>query len=371
MHPLQKGSLGFRVRTPTHFGYHMGAMKSTKHRHVAGRAAERLDAALRVDADAARREHALVAMATLLVSGGCRACSSPREVNRLMPDGEWFRTRHELRRVTGGRKAALRRLAAGGIVPAGRFGAWSPDFWAGLRLSGAIHPDSHPREWVVRFPRRHEALLEDMLGEAPFMRRWSDSKRGVTLWSLWAAEMGADDPAGAGVLAGLMAGARRLDDGQGMGWAVVTDSLGARRLLGDLMVPFVVERRRRGLALSPFWGALVAHMMPAASAERYRLWLRPACCPLLPWAFLAHAWGKGFAGMRRHVPWASARPWAIRGRFPTEGRRLRRAGLDRLGFLGVSPVLRAAWLEGARRKGLDFEGGMCHDGLVKGEEGTP
>jgi len=111
----------------------------------------------------------------------------------------------------------------------------------------------------------------------------------------------------------------------------------------------------------PFWGALLWWMMPPASGARYRLWLRPACCPLLPWAFLASAsGGPGCRLDRRAVPWASCRETLVRLGLPTGSRSLRREGFRRLGLRGVAPAVRAAWLEGLS-KGVDFSGRLCHD----------
>lgn len=321
---------------------------------VSGLAAEKLDSHFRKADELAslpKREAAIRAVALLLVTKGLQACTSPSEVNKHMPEGQWFLSRKELRQATGGTWAVIKRLQQGGIIPKGALGAWSPDFWTGLKLSRVIrsnHPSRPDRLWLIRHPDAHPALLEDLEGEVPFVIKSANAKCGKTYWSLWAALMGADNPRGAGVLAGLLAGGRRVERGR-KSWVGLVNQSGVVSLLDDFMIPWE-DGGRDGVLVSPFWGVLVMHLMPYRSAERYRLWLRPASYPLLPWVFLAYAYGSG--AERWMAPW-TCNPRCLKvAKYPSGIKSLRRVGFELLKLRGVSPVIREAWIEGMASRGV-------------------
>ena len=327
----------------------------------------------------ARNEAAIRASALLLVTRGWLAATSPNEVNRLMPEGEWFRSARELRMATGGGYAVAKRLAAGGVIPLSSLGKWTPDFWAGLIMSGALRPSNRPRQWFMQHAKRgHSHLLAILTGDVPFRRSWAQTAHGVAFWSLWAANMGADDPESTGVLAGMWAGGRRVER-RGVSWIGIAWRERNAALLDRHLIPKLCEGRQGvgTLLVSPFWGVLLSTEMPEGFGQWFRLWGgRKGMCPLLPWAFLAYAWGKypGEKGKHRGmVPWAVGTKQMISAGIGIKGKRLRRLAFEQFGMRGVSPEVRAAWLRGLVARGveasdfpegkipLDFESHLCHD----------
>ena len=338
----------------------------------------------------ARNEAATRASALLLVTKGFRVATSPSDVNKLMPEGQWFRSQRELRMATGGGREVLRRVAAGGVIPLSSLGCWTPDFWSGLVSSGAIHRMNRPRQWIMVSPKAHAALADALTApRVPFEIPWSRKPYGLVLFGLWPAEMGADDPEGVGVLAGLLAGGRRIER-NGESWLGITWRERNAALLERHLIPYIkIMAGQDTLLVSPFWGRLLADSMPPEIGEWFRLWKgRKAMCPLLPWAFLAYAWGvwpgkRGSSASRGMVPWTVSRQAMNSNHGIKVGRRgLRRLAFEKLGMRGVSPGVRAAWLKGLAARGvkaedfpvgkvpLDFDEHMCHS-VGKEKEGQP
>ncbi len=329
----------------------------------------------------ARNEAAIRAACLLLVTKGRPAASTPAEVNRLMPKGEWFRSARELRLATGGERAVIRRLAAGGVIPLPALGKWTPDFWTGLVASGAIWPSNRSQQWFIK--NGHIQLVEALCGDVPFKRSWAKTAHGVAFWGLWAAKMGADNPEGVGVLAGMLAGGRRVERA-GEVWLGIAWRESNAALLEKHLIPYIVVGKpgRGTILVSPFWGALLADEMPSVIGEWFRLWSgRKGMCPLLPWGFLAYAWGKTPGKARWMVPWALDRSLMADLGIGVEPKKVRRLAFERLGMRGVSQGVRAAWLRGLAARGvtvddfpvgkvpLDFEGHLCHDLGNEGKEG--
>ncbi len=103
-------------------------------------------------------------------------------------------------------------------------------------------------------------------------------------------------------------------------------------------------------------------------------------CPLLPWAFIAYAWGKQPGEARWMVPWAITRnPFYVK-KMGIGLKRVRRLAFEMYKMSGVSEGVREAWLRGLVERGvseddfppgkkpLDFAGALCHDAALKGEE---
>lgn len=342
----------------------------------------------------ARREAALRAVCLLLVRGGRARCNSPLLVNGLLPEGvKRFRTEHEVWRVTGGLPVAAERLAAGGVLPAGVLGEWSSDFLYGLVMSGAIRKAEGVQSFMVRSLASRPALRAALEGELPFNCRVVKTVKmggpagGLVLTGAWAFRMGADDPEGVGVLAGLLAGGYRLEHG-GQSWIALTARPVSLALLDSYGVPYV---RNAGwgvcgrVLVSPFWGALLSYEMPVVFGQWFVGWssgrlIQRGMCPLLPWAFLRAVWGerccKGFP--RNAVPFLVDRN-CLWGSYGIGVGQVRELALRRLGFFRVDPRLRGVWLRRMEREGimvsdfpvgkvpLDFVGGLCHNEVVKGD----
>lgn len=329
-----------------------------------------------------RRELAIQVACLLLVTRRGNAYRKANSVNELMPEGQWFRSDWELWEATGGRPLLIKRLAAGGVIPPGSLGKWSPDFWHGLISSGAFKSMMHFKRWAVKFPANRPYLVPAIQGHVPFARVWANCRMGTVFRSMLAARMGADNPTGIGVLAGLIAGGRRVErDGEswiGFAWR----RQNAAVVLAHQIPCVKVGREGKGTILvSPFWGALLATEMPEGFRQWFLLWGgRKGMCPLLPWAFIAHAWGKQPGEARWMVPFALSREGLHYSGFGIGFRRVRRDAFTLLGMSGVSPEVRAAWLRGLVARGvtredfagckipLDLDALLCHTLDQKGGE---
>lgn len=369
--------------------YHMGTHKSRKIVCAQGVGLQATgDAILRaVRGDpTARNEAAIRASALLLVTRGRKAAASPLEVNMLMTGGQWFRSQRELRLATGGERAVIKRIVAGGVIPLSSLGKWTPDFWFGLVSSGAIRAIDRPQQWLMEHPDARPFLVASLTGDVPFRISWSRTKRGLLMWSLWVARMGPDDPEGVGVLAGLLAGGRRIERGGGDGesWLGIAWRGHNAVVLEKHFVPYIkVGRVGNGMLLvSPFWGALLANEMPVEIGEWFRLWGgRKGMCPLLPWAFLAYAWGVYPGKANKMVPFAIDPNGMLNAGIGIRRKVVRRVAFERFGMTGVSSGIRTAWLKGLVARGvrvedfpegkvpLDFESHLCHTVGVEGKAG--
>ena len=227
------------------------------------------------------------------------------------------------------------------------------------------------------------ALKEALMGHLPFhcMVKGCKGVDALTLYGLWAAKMGADDPSGTEVLAGLLAGGR-LAEYEGRLWTGVACRPGNATLFQSYGIPFFKPKGactgRGSYFVSPFWGALLSEEMPEVFGRHF--WglggprVKKGMCPLLPWAFLRMASGVPYvdkypAGI---VPYLAQRV-GLRVNHGIGLTAVREEALRRLGYVGVDPRLRMAWMRGMALRGLrpadfpkgkvpvDFTDGFCHD----------
>lgn len=329
------------------------------------------------------REVATRAACLLLVKQGRSSQKSAVLLNAALPcDARRFRTDHEVWRVTGGYKVLGKRLKAGGVLPAGSLGEWTPDFLSGLRESGGLQKTAHQSYWFTAPLKWRPALRSALEGELPFSCRTNPDGDRLSLYGSWAFSLGADNPEGIGVLAGLLAGGRYMRH-EGKCWLAVIGHEASTVILESYDIPFI--RVKNGvpvdghLLVSPFWGALLGWEMPGVFRQWFANWKGwKGMCPLLPWAFLRGAWGgKVYDLDFKAVPFLVERTGLL-DRHGIGIGQVREEGFRRLGFSRVDPRLRVAWLKYMKLEGvklsdfprgkipLDFEGVLCHDDVTKG-----
>jgi hypothetical protein len=210
----------------------------------------------------------------------------------------------------GAPKSAIHRLRMGDLGIEAEMRPWTPEFFLGLRLSGALQEKE-----AERF--RIDATAHSELGED------------IGQWHI-AGKLGADDgfgrrrlvgcpatllppvdPQGESVLAGLFAGANVIEiDGEQ--WLEFAASDQAKALLDSwtiLYSPSKATRTKRNmLRVSPFYAALFANLMPMHSQRRALGIRKPAMCPLLPQLY----WNWLYAPIKpnkRILPFADALPF--------------------------------------------------------------
>lgn len=328
----------------------------------AGRRAKRL-----VTPDGSvRKEVAIQVACTLLVTRGHGFHSSAVEVNKLMGTHDGFHCDFALWRATGGLPNLILRLENGKVIPKGVLAEWSPDFWHGLKSSGAISRVKRAT-WVttpqlVDRPALKEAFLPaspdaNPLGFSCKAQMWGGK---VKMDNLWIAEMGGDDPYGEGAvesLMGVLAGGRRVWVKK-QSWLAIPKRDEVVRILQGVNVPYLDWKRvgPRTILVSPFWGALLAPLMPSSFRQWFEGWgMRPShvgMCPLLPWAFMRGAWGKV---SEVKVP-EGAIPWMVNRHTLAFSRisvlKVKEESLKRYGFLGVDSRVRKAWLRSMWLRGV-------------------
>lgn len=312
----------------------------------------------------ARRKSVREAAARLLVLRGYGPHRHAKEVNLTLPVGGKLESDRALWKITGGWRGLIPLLERGGLFPGGLGGGWSEGLIAGLRLSGALRRQyvgpkgSWPAAWRVGPVGGHPALEAAFLAPSlPFACRVAVGRRGLVLWGFWGGRLGAPDPEGAEVMAGLLMGSRPMG-AQGRLWMGVRSSGGSRALLASWGIPvafsgFLVGRRRFDL-VSPFWGALFAWLMPEAARPLMCGWGLPGSCPLLPWAFLRMAGGSrvsdGFP--RAGLPYlVSRRAMWFRG-VPLGD--VHERAVRELGMVRVDPRMRRVWAGHMGSLGLEF-----------------
>ena len=250
--------------------------------------------------------------------------------------------------IVGGVRAVLRRIGQGGLGTDGRMGTWTPGFLCGLRMSGALRPDG--KAWAV-WARTHRELLSDIeTMPVPHRLEPRAGRNGVRrLRRCPAMLLPASDPRGADVVAGLFAGAalRNQRDGR---WLELPGTDAVKALLDEWTILSSDRGRFRGRArigVSPFFGALFAHLMPVNSRERIIGLKRPATCPRLPvlyweWAFSRK--GNRMLPSKEALPFACSRRTFFRRGWSRKG--LHQQAID-AGICHVDPRLRelmARWL---------------------------
>jgi hypothetical protein len=289
---------------------------------------------------------------------------------------DWFvYSNNELKKITGGRERLAERLREGDLFPRSSLeflGKWTPEFWSGLKSSGVICSDSRNRNcWHVNAKGRTAVNVVFKDRVLPFHCTVSKSKieGRILLSGLWVAQMAVGDPSGIGVLAGLLAGSRRVEY-KNRSWIGVCRREANAALLKSYGIPYSEMNSggfRRCYLVSPFWGKLLAHEMPDGFREWYEGWDgRIGGCPLLPWVFLSLAWGckSGWKIPKGVLPCLIRRD----SLFLTgvKFKAIRELGIRELGMLRVDVRLRVAWLERMRVLGIkaaDFREGQAPVGL--------
>jgi len=312
----------------------------------------------------ARQRAVREAAARVLVLRGYGPHRRAREVNLALPRGDKLESDRALWKITGGWRGLVAILERGGLFPGGLGGGWSEGLIAGLRLSGALRRQyvgsrgTGPAVWRVKPIGGHPALGAAFLaGGLPFACRVAVGRRGLVLWGFWGGRLGASDPGGAEVMAGLLMGCRPME-AQGRLWMGVGSSVGSRALLASWGIPVAFPGVRLGRGrfdlVSPFWGALFAWMMPEAARPLMGGWGLPGSCPLLPWAFLRMAGGSrvsdGFP--RAGLPYLVSRKamW-VRG-VPLGD--IHERAVRELGMVRVDPRMRRVWAGHMGSLGLAF-----------------
>lgn len=248
-------------------------------------------------------------------------------------------------RDAGAPKAAIERLCQGHLGIEGKLGRWTGEFFLGLKLSRAFSEKEAGHYRID--PRHHPELVADIQDWvlAGRLGRPDRDRRRRLVGCLAATHLPAEDPQGAGVIAGLFAGARlSLIDGEQ--WFELPDDDGIKQLLASWTILHYPSRRiqrRDFIRVSPFHAALFADLMPARSQERALNVKKSAMCPLLPLLY----WEVGFSLLKKGMcllPFADALPYGCSRR--TFFRRAwRRKGLHRkavleLGILSIDPRLK-------------------------------
>ena len=161
---------------------------------------------------------------------------------------------------------------------------WTPGFWSGLRMSGAlVQHGGYPRL------QAHRPWLEEDMELITFCGRLAKPDRqgwrwllGCEAWRLPVASTLTVD-----VLAGLLAGARRVERNDGT-WLRLPRTESVNRLLDWWKIPVIKGADR--LLVSAFWGVIVSGHMPPASAISM-LVRRAGGCPLIPAVIYNLLWG--------------------------------------------------------------------------------
>lgn len=261
-------------------------------------------------------------------------------------------------RYAGAPKAAIARLRQGRLGIEDKLGCWTGEFFHGLKLANAL-AEKEPGHYRID-TRIHSELvadIKDWILAGRLGRPDRDGRRRLIACPA-ATHLPAEDPEGAGVIAGLFAGARisKIDGEQ---WCELPATEATRRLLEEWSVLHSPSRRicrREYLKVSPFYAQLVAELMPEHSRMRIRSIRNPAMCPLLPilyWEWLYAPISKGM----RILPFPDALPFGISRRtFYRHGWRrseLHRRAVLEVGILRVDPRLRKqmhGWFEQHHRQ---------------------
>jgi hypothetical protein len=332
----------------------------------------------------------------LLVTGGRSCHSKAAKVNEMLPvtyKDRLIKSDFALWQITGGGKVLRPRLAKGGVLPTGVLGKWTPDFITGLRRSGVISNFNKPEQgWVTASMKSRDVLRKLLLGEygqLPFRLNIKYAKAASAnhvylIYGCVAFTLGADDPNGVGVLAGLLAGGRRVDH-DNASWICLTEAHGNAEFLDSFAIPYIRVEKLKGtppnknghLLVSPFWGALLSNEMPKELGDYFEGWKRTGkqrigMYPLLPWVFLRGACGYK---CRRDLPRGMV-PFLLnrdtyRDEYGLHLANLREDGFRMLGVTRIDTRLRAAWIRRLVAKGfgvkdfprgkapVDFEKFLC------------
>ena len=307
--------------------------------------------------------------AQVLVLRGYGPHSKAEVVNELLPQGRQVHSDLALRKITGGYQGLIKRIAKGDLFAPGALGRWSGGLMTGLRLSGALKQMSSGHSlkissWII-FKGFRPALDAVLLkGGLPMSLVVQASSREVALYRFWGGNLGADDPVGVDVVAGLLMGAIvvRVDQNT---WLGIPPTAEVRALLEHWGIPIAFRRHwcrgkpfgnGKGIVadlVSPFFGALFSRMMPMGMEEWYMGMDRPGMCPLLPWAFLRMAGGRVSDEFpRKGLPFLIARDNLLKAGVPLGS--VHEKAVRELGLIRVDPRLRVVWAQYMKAGGLEF-----------------
>ena len=306
--------------------------------------------------------------AQVLVLRGYGPHTKAEVINELLPQGRQVHSDLDLLKITGGYQQLVKRIAKGGLFAPGVLGQWSGGLITGLRLAGALKQWKTSRQqkfgsWVSGFGSRpaYEAVL--LANKFPFTGVAKLAKHEILLYRFWAGNLGADDPMGADVVAGLLMGATAVRVDQNT-WLGVPPTVEVRALLESWGIPIAFRRywcggrpigTGRGVVrdlVSPFWGALFSRMMPLGMESWYESMKHPGSCPLLPWAFLRMGGGRSCDFPKGGLPFLLSGSGLY-----AQGigiRSVHEKAVRELGLIRVDPRLRVVWAGYMKAGGLEF-----------------
>lgn len=273
-----------------------------------------------------------------------------------------------------GRRAVYERIARGGLDIDHLLAPWTPGFWSGLRLAAALRHGAYT-EWYTWERSRPELVadLEHLHVTAVFERRptLSGLRRLRRCPSVF---LPVEDPDSPRILAGLFAGAVMADiDGET--WLELPDGEEVRALLARWTIHCVPGRRRarQVLRVSPFFGVLVAHLMPPRSQGRMLSVRNAGACPFLAVVY----WQTGMSRRRlRYMPFYDALPHGCSKasffRYGWRRKELWRSACE-MGITGVAPRLRdlmVRWFE-ERAQERQWRGRSVEDAAVQHTHASP
>jgi hypothetical protein len=303
-----------------------------------------------------RREQIILAIAKGYCLLDSKAHLHPEFVYPFIPED----LRHEVgptpcqMQYVGAPKTAIARLRQGDLGIEDKLRPWTPEFFHGLRLAGALS-EKEPGRYRVDV-KCHPELAVD-ISEWKIAGRLGNNdgfgRRRLT--GCLATLMPVQDPFGTSVIAGLLAGARRRHvDGEE--WLELPDNEAVNNILENWTIlrrPSRCARGRNFLQVSPFYAALFIDAMPTHSQQRILSIRKPAMSPALAVFYWEWLFGPISKGMRI-LPFADALPFGCSRRtFYRRGwkrRKLHWMAVE-AGLLGVDPRLRVRlnnWFESHR-----------------------
>jgi hypothetical protein len=210
----------------------------------------------------------------------------------------------------GAPRTAIARLRQGNLGIEDGLQPWTPEFFLGLRMSGALSEKEAGRFRIDT--RSHPELIQD-IAEWHIAGRVGCNDgfgRRRLLGCLVASHLPVQDRYGASVVAGLFAGAR-LTQVDGEEWLELPNNEAVNELLENwtiLRYPSRCARGRHYLKIPPFYGALFINAMPTHSRRRILGIRKPAMSPALAILYWEWLFGPISKGMRV-LPFADALPF--------------------------------------------------------------
>ena len=258
-------------------------------------------------------------------------------------------------------------MEEGNVLPDDQTAPWTPAFFLGLRMSKALikQVQGGMRSWFIYPAGERQWLERDLKKMSPVFGRLSKRyrfkhMRERVLSRCPAASVPCSEPESLGVVVGILAGARWLEI-SGYRWLAVPKACSEVLVAWGLPVGDYGQQ----VTLSPFWGALMAHLMPPTLREGFLVMERDfaalekgVCgwvggCPLLPSVFWAMAMSDEFGSwmtFRGELPFGKPWGWYRHDEDLTVGE-LPGKGLE-MGMTRVRPEIRELLV---RWRGLAME----------------